>query len=172
MDQALRILGLLIVGGLAMMAFATAAVWWFAPPRRIQRRLTRLLGGPPTVVATAPARGAGAALDAEGERIANLTGLNDFGMVYGLEELVGAELIFDGQVAARAFKGEGRRPLDQTSPDAQRVTLRLIFDDLREPEFELELWRAGDPPGGHDLSSAVGEARRWFTHAEAVVRRS
>ena len=51
------------------------------------------------------------------------------------------------------------------------MTLRLVFDDLREPEFELELWRASDPPGGHDLASAVAEARRWFTHAEAVLRR-
>jgi hypothetical protein len=172
MDQALRILGLLIVGGLAMMAFAAAAVWWFAPARRIQRRLKRLLGAHPTVSALSPARGAGAGLDAEDGRIATVAGFHDFGLVYGMDELVGAELIFDGQVAARAFKGEGRRPLDHIAPDAQRVTLRLVFDDLREPEFEMELWRAGDPPGGHDLDSAVAEARRWFTHAEAVLRRS
>jgi hypothetical protein len=172
MEQALRILGLLIVGGVAMMAFAAAAVWWFAPARRIRRRLVKLLGSQPTIVAAAPARGAGAGLDAEDGRIATLTGFNDFGLVYGLDELVGAELIFDGQVAARAFKGEGRRPLDHIAPDAQRVTLRLVFDDLHEPEFELELWRAGDPPGGHDQESAVAEARRWFTHAEAALRRA
>jgi hypothetical protein len=172
MEQALRILGLLIVGGVAVMAFSAAAVWWFAPQRRIRRRLSKLLGVHPTIVAAAPARGAGAGLDADDGRIATLTGHNDYGLVYELDELVGAELIFDGVVCARTFKGEGRRPLDHIAPNAQRVTLRLIFDDLREPEFELELWRADDPPGGHSLESAVAEARRWFTHAEAVLRRA
>ena len=51
--------------------------------------------------------------------------------------------------------------------------LRLVFDDVRDPEFELELWNAADlPRPGQDGPSAVQAARRWFTRLEAVLRRA
>ena len=121
----------------------------------------------------APARGQGAALGLDARKIAILRGFNDGGLVFELDELVGVELIFDGQVAARAFRGEDRRALDHIDPDVGRVMLRLVFDDLRDPEFELELWSVDDPAKpGQDGPAAVQAARRWFARLEAVLRRS
>ena len=61
------------------------------------------------------------------------------------DELVEAELIFDGAVAARASRGEGRKPLDQVAPDVSRVTLRFVFDDPHDPDFEFELYAQATP---------------------------
>jgi hypothetical protein len=172
MDQVLRVLLLLIVGGGAMTAFAGAAVYWGEPSRRIARTLRRALEGPLDAVVAGPARGQGAALRLEISKIAILRGPTDHGLVFGLEEMVGAELIFDGHVVARAFRGEGRKALDKIDPEVRRVTLRLVFDDVRDPDFELEMWNAGDPPRqGWDGPDAVQAARRFFARVEALVRK-
>jgi hypothetical protein len=171
MHQALQaILAILGVGG-AMTLFAAAALWWFEPSRRITRALAQMLGEQPDVVAAAPARGQGAAMVVDSQRIGVLRDLKDPGLVFGFDEWIGAELIFDGRVAARAFRGEPRRALDHISPEVGRVMLRLVFDDVRDPEFELDLWSATDRPGGHDADSALQTARRWFARAEVVLRR-
>lgn len=172
MDQAVRVFVLLLVGGGLMTACAAAAAWWFDPPRRIARLLRKALGGPADAVMVSPVRGQGAALQLEDNRIAVVRGFNDDGLVYGLEELVGAELILDGEVRARVFRGEGRRPLDRIDPEVSRVMLRFVFDDARDPEFELELWTAADPPRpGQDGPAAVQAARKWFARLEALLRR-
>jgi hypothetical protein len=172
MHQALRVLLLLILGGGAMTAFAGAAVFWLEPSRRIGRAMRRMLGGAADAVVTGPARGQGAAIRLDEGKIAIVRDAADHGLVFELEELVGAELIFDGQVVARAFRGEQRRPLDRIDPEVSRVILRLAFDDVRDPEFELELWNAGDPPRtGWDGPAAVQAARRFFARVEALVRR-
>jgi len=77
-------------------------------------------------------------------------------------------------VAARMFRGEGRRPLDHVTPQVSAVVLRLVFDDMRDPEFELELLKPADltvrrPP---DPEAMVHEGRRWFARLEAVLRRT
>jgi hypothetical protein len=172
MDQALRVLLLLIFGGGAMTAFAGGAAHWLEPSRRIARTLRRALGGGADVMVAGPARGQGAGIRLDESRIAVVRGFNDHGLVFGLDELVGAELIFDGQVVARAFRGEQRRPLDRIDPEVGRVILRLVFDDVRDPDFELELWSAADRPRpGWDGPDSVQMARRFFTRVEALVRR-
>jgi hypothetical protein len=172
MDHAVRVLLLLLVGGAAMTALAAATVWWLEPSRRIARVLQRALGGPADHLVVSPARGQGAGLRLEENRIAVVRDFADPGLVFDLDELVGAELIFDGQVVARAFRGEGRRPLDRIDPEVSRVMLRLVFDDVRDPEFELELWNAADlPRPGQDGPAAVQAARKWFARLEAVLRR-
>ena len=171
MDQAVRVLVLLLVGGAAMTALAAAAVWWLDPARRIARLLEKALGGSVDAVLAAPARGQGAALKLDTAKIAIVRDFTDAGLIFELNELIGAELIFDGQVCARAFRGEGRKALDRIDPDVSRVMLRLVFDDVRDPEFELELWTAADPPKpGQDGPSAVQAARKWFARLEAVLR--
>jgi hypothetical protein len=172
MDQIFRVLLLLVFGGGAMTALAGAAVYWSEPSRQIGRVLRRALEGPADAVIASPARGQGAALRLDTARVAIVRGARDHGLVFGLEELVGAELIFDGHVAARAFRGEQRRPLDRIDPDVGRVILRLVFDDVRDPDFELELWNAADPARqGWDGPDAVQAARRCLDRVEALVRR-
>lgn len=172
MDQAVQALVLLILGGVALTAAAAASVWWLEPTRRAERQLRAMLGGPLDAAIAAPARGQSAGLSFDAGRIAILRGFNDAGLVFELHELVGAELIFDGQVAARAFRGEARRPLDRIDPETSRVTLRLVFDDARDPDVDLELWTAADPPRqGWDGPAAVQAARRFFARVEALVRK-
>lgn len=170
-------LGAVLIFGVLAAALTTAAMalaWWLEPGRRTIRALTRILGAPPEVAAIAAPRSQGAAMRIAEGRIAVVRGVGDAGLVYDLSELIGVELIFDGQVAARMFRGEPRKALDQISPEARRVMLRLVFDDVRDPEFELELLRPADlaaryPPDPH---AAVQEGRRWFARLEAVLRQS
>ena len=172
MHQALQALLLLVLGGGAVTALARAAVYWFEPARRVERRLRKVLGGPPDAIVVGPATGQGVALRVDEGRIAIMRGIHDAGLVFELHELVGAELIFDGHVAARAFRGEQRRPLDRIDPEVSRVTLRLVFDDVRDPDFEMEVWSLGHiPRPGWDGPTAVQSARKFFARAEALVRR-
>jgi hypothetical protein len=165
---------ILCVVALAVTTLASALAWWLEPERRTARTLARLLGAPPEALVLAAPRSQGAGLRLDEGRIAVVRGVGDPGLVYDLSELIGVELIFDGQVSARMFRGEARRPLDQIAPDARRVMLRMVFDDVRDPEFELELLSptdldARDPP---HPQGAVQEARRWYSRLEAVLRRA
>jgi hypothetical protein len=172
MDQAAHALALLLGGGVVITALATAGVWWFEPGKRIAPTLRRLLEGPPEALVTGPVRGQGAGVRFDTQRIAILRDPRDAGLVFGLDELVGAELIFDGHVVARAFRGEGRKPLDRIDPEVGHVMLRLVFDDARDPDFDLELWSEADAPRPHwNGPAAVQSARRFFARVEAIVRR-
>lgn len=173
MEKGLAVI--LLMGALGAAAFAAAAVaaWWMEPRERIGRLVRQGLAGPPEVITVAAVRGQGAALAIDEAKLAVVRGPGDAGLVYDLDELVGAELIFDGRVAARMFRGETRRPLDEVSPEVQRVTLRFAFDDPHDPEFEFEIYAPGDAAQRHalDPETAVQVARRWFARLEAVLRR-
>ena len=134
--------------------------------------MRRMLDGVADAVISGPVRGQGAALRFDQGRVAIVRGPTDHGLLFDVHELVGAELIFDGHVAARAFRGESRRPLDKIDPEVRRVILRLVFDDARDPDFELELWNDHDPPKpGWDGPDAVQAARKFFARIEALVRK-
>jgi hypothetical protein len=94
-------------------------------------------------------------------------------MVYPLEELLGAELDLDGEVAARAMRGEPRRMLDRSSGAEREVRLRLLFDEPLHPDFELVLWPSraarGAPARPRD---AISEANRWIARIESLMRRT
>jgi hypothetical protein len=47
------------------------------------------------------------------------------------------------------------------------VTLKLIFDDPRHPDFELDLWLPGDQQRRESRSpaDAIQEANRWLLRA-------
>jgi hypothetical protein len=53
------------------------------------------------------------------------------------------------------------------------VSLKLIFDDPRHPDFELDLWLEGDQQRRESRSpaDAIQEANRWLLRADAIVRR-
>ncbi len=157
----------------AVLAASALASWWLEPGHRVERVLRQGLAGPPDVLTVAQARSQGAALRIEDETLAIVRGLGDSGLVYDLNELVGAELIFDGAVCARSFRGEGRRALDQINPSVTSIVLRFVFDDVRDPEFEFELYKPSDMGRRGDAGpeAMVLVARRWFTKLEAVLRR-
>jgi hypothetical protein len=173
MDKGLALFLLIGFAGAAVIALAAVAAWWMEPGHQVGRLLRQGLAAPPEVMSTAPARGQGAALAIDERKLAVVRGPGDAGLVYDLDELVGAELIFDGSVVARATRGEGRRPLDQIAPEVSRVTLRFIFDDPHDPEFEFELYAPADAGrrGAIGPEQAVVVARRWFARLEAVLRR-
>ena len=128
-------------------------------------------------------RGEGIALRVAPPGIAVLRGSGDRGLTFGFEELLGVELTINGEVRARAFRGEPRRPLDVTRVRLDHLALRLVFDDLRHPDFELCLKEVGDGDGDGDAGAppsrsateastlALDSARRMFAHLEAVLRR-
>ena len=166
------VLLLLVAVGCLLTAGVAAFNWYNEPHRRVARALRTVMGGPVDAMAIAALQGQGAALRVSDGKIGVLRDFNDRGLVFDLDELMGAELIFDSQVTARVFRGEQRLALNNIAPMARRVALRLVFDDLRDPEFLLELWseRYGAPedPGA---AHATAAARAWFARAEAVVRR-
>jgi hypothetical protein len=142
--------------------------------RRIRRALQKVLKGPPEASVTAPGRGRGAGFSFATGLAAVAWDGGSWCLVYRLEELVGAELIIDGQVMARAYRDEVRRPLDRVSAQASRVTLRMIFDDPRHADFDIDLWVAGDDLRRPNASpaTAVQEANSWLARTDAILRRS
>ncbi len=52
------------------------------------------------------------------------------------------------------------------------LLLRLVFDNPRDPDFELVLWPPADParaPGAAPLA-AIQAGRRWVSSVEAILR--
>ncbi len=86
---------------------------------------------------------------------------------------MGGEMMVDNQILARVYRDGNRKALDEIPLAAHRITLRLIFDNPRDPEFELELWPARHGRGHEYISpaDAVLAGRKWLTRLEALLRR-
>lgn len=164
---------LLVLAGLAVTVLGSAAIWLMDEERRIRRELKRVLKDAPEAMIVAPGRGRGAGFNFTTGLVAVAWDSGRWLLVYRLDELAGAELIVDGQVLAKAYRGEPRRGLDQPVEHAARVTLRLIFDDPHYPDFDLDLWLAGDEARRKATTpgDAAQEASQWINRAEAVLRR-
>ena len=169
----LHTLLLLALAAAAVTGAAAGAAWWFEQGRRLRRILRKVLRRAPEAEAVDAGQGRAAGLDLETGSVAVLWDRGGSGLVYGLDELEGAELIVDGKVAARTGRGGDRRPLDALPPDAEQVTLRLVFADARWPEFELELWGPDSVARarGQTPADAIRLGRRWLAHVDAVLRR-
>ncbi len=168
-----RLLLLLALAGIAVTILGSVAIWLMDEERRIRRALKRVLKGPPEAVILAPGRGRGAGFNFSTGVMAVAWDSGGWLLPYRVDELVGAELIVDGQVLARVHRGEPRLALDQAVEHAARVTLRLVFDDPHHPDFDLDLWLAGDETRrrASSPSDAVQEANHWLARAEAILRR-
>jgi len=173
MDEVARLLTLLALAGGALTLLGAAVVWFLEESRRIRRTLTQALGTVPQPLLVARGRGAGIGFDLVHGRVCVAWDKGGWRLDYGLDELVGVELIVDRQVAARAFRGEGRKPLDQLADPQERVRLRFVFDDPAHPDFELDLWRPEDEGrrGRLDAQEALHEANRWMARMESLLRR-
>jgi hypothetical protein len=117
-------------------------------------------------------RGRGIGFNFTTNQVAVVWDAGAWGLVYALDELVGAEAIVDGVVVGRVHRGEQRLALNAFDA-GERVTLRVVFDDLAHPDFLLDLWLPEDEGRRHELppSEAIAEANRWLARIEALLRR-
>lgn len=173
MSELARLLLFVAIAGSAVTFLGSLAIWYGDEDRRIRRALRNVLKSDAEGVIVARGRGRGAGFSFSTNLLAVAWDRGGWCLVYRLEELVGAELLVDGQVMGRVFRGEGRRAIDHVAPQAQTVTLRLVFDDPRHPDFTLELWAPGDEQRRESSSPGelVQEANRWLARCEAIVRR-
>lgn len=171
MNELAQLLLLLGIAGVAVTLAGSVYIWFMDEERRLRRALKKVLGATPDTAILALGRGTGAGFTFNTNLAAVAWDSGAWCLVYRIDELVGAEIIVDGTVVARAYRGEPRRPLDQAVDDAQQVTLRLIFDDPAHPDFELHLFLMGDQGKGVSAKASVQEANRWIARAEAILRR-
>jgi len=127
------------------------------------------------VMALEPVRKAAAASSYDGNRIIIV---RNFGKIphrpYSMQELVGIEIFVDDRVVGRMMRGAPIKLLDDIAPVVNRVTMRLVFDDPGDPDFELVLWDPHDnlTARAEGPRAAMNNARKWFYHVEAVLRRT
>jgi hypothetical protein len=173
MSELWRLLLLVTLSASAVTFVGSAAIWFMDEERRIRRALRHVLKGAPETVIVAKGRGRGAGFNFTTNQAAVAWDSGAWCLIYRIDELMGAELSVDGHVIGRVFRGEQRRAIDQIVQQAAQVTLKLIFDDPRHPDFELDLWVEGDQQRRESRSpaDAIQEANRWLLRADAIVRR-
>lgn len=174
MDEVARLLTLLALAGGALTIVGAVIAWRLDEVRRVRRTLTQGLGVEPQPVLIARGRGAGIGFDLPSGRVCVAWDKGGWRLDYALSELTGVELVVDRSVAARAFRGEARRPLDHLAPPEALLRLRFVFDDPGHPDFDLDLWRPEDEGRRGRLSpdAALREANRWMARMEALLRRT
>jgi len=173
MDEVARLLVLLGVAGAALTLLGGVAIWRMDEGRRSQRGLKVMLKGDTHGLLVARGRGRAIGFNFTTNQIACSWDQGAWGLVYELDELIGAEAIADGQVVARVHRGETRRALDSLGGAEKRVALRLAFNDVTHPEFVLDLWLPIDD-GRRDAwepEEALEECNRWLARIEALFRR-
>lgn len=173
MNDLPRLLLLLGLAGTGFTFLGSAALWFMDEERRVRRALRRVLKSEPEAMIVTRGRGRGAGFSFASGLAAVAWDSGAWCLIYRIDELTGAELIVDGDVLARVYRGEARKPLERAVANAGQVTLRLTFDDPHHPDFDLDLFVTGDEMRRLALSpaQAVQEANRWIARAEAILRR-
>mgnify|MGYP001163325510 CR=1 FL=1 len=172
MDETVRLILWLALAGTAVTFAGSAAIWFMDEDRRIRRAFRHVMKAQADAVINAHGRGVGFNFSRNLAAVAWDQGA--WCLVYRIDELVGAELIIEGDVRARVYRGEARRPLEQRGSANGQVILRFIFDDARYPDFELVLWAPGDEArrNGPSPAQAIQDGNRWITRMEAILRRA
>ncbi len=170
MAEAFRVILLVAVAAAALTTGALTLNWWMEPERRLRRAMLKSLGSAAEAEAVSAHEGRAAGLDFNGGQVAVLWDRGANGLVYSFDEVEGGEIIVDGHVVARVRRGEARKSLDVMAPDAELVTLRLLFADARYPEFELALWNSMAPGHTGSPPEALRLGRRWLSHLEALLK--
>ena len=173
MNEITRLLAMLGAGGILLTLLAGVGRWWNDEARQLRRGLKKILGGDTHGLLVARGRGRGVGFNFTSGQVAVAWDRGAWGLLYGLDELEGAEAVVDGQVVGRARRGEARRAIDALGGAERRVALRLIFNDPAHPDFVLDLWLAEDE-GRRDAlppEEAISEANRWLQRIEALFKR-
>lgn len=172
MEEIGRWVVLLTIAGVGSTALGGAFAWFMEPGRRMRRSLKKVLGAAPHALLVARREGKGIGFDFGSNTVSVTWDGGAWCLKYGLDELMGAELIVDDQVTARAHRGEARRAQEQFAGAERTVRLRFTFDDARYPDFIVSLWSAGDDSRkAPTASEAVQEGARWIARAESILRR-
>ena len=173
MNDAMRLVLLLVIAALALTALGAVIARWLDPARRLNRYLRLALQAAPEAVMMDRGGGKAIGLDFEAGKIAVLWDKGRKGYVYRLEQLTGAEMMIDHVVIARCFRDRPVMPLDEIPLSAHHGVMRLVFDNPRDPEYELEIWPAMNGRGHEHYSpaDAVQAGRKWLTRLESLLRR-
>src|SRR3990167_7563028 len=142
MDELPRLLLLLALVGVAVTLLGSAVIWYMDEGRRVRRALRNVLRGVPEAVVVARGRGKGAGFSFTSGLAAVAWDSGAWCLVYRIYELVGVEIIVDGEVVARAYS---EPPLGMPGDEPRRTP---------------------PPP-----AEAIQEANRWLARAEAILRR-
>ena len=173
MSDWLKLIVLIVLGGVAVTLAAWGYAWWMAEHRRMARTFRAGLDGAlPDAALIAAGSGRGVALSTTAGVLVTAWDHGGWRLAFPLAEVLGVELDLDGQVAARAMRGEPRRLLDRQSGAESEVRLRFLFDDARHPDFELVLWPSASPRGPARPREAITEGNRWIARIETVLRKS
>jgi len=173
MNDALRLALLLVIAALALTAVGALIARSLDPARRLTRYLRMALGAEPEGVMMDRGGGKAMAFNLDAGRIAVLWDRGRKGLVYKLDQLIGAEMMVDNIVLARCFRDRPVMPLDEIPMAAHRGVMRVVFDNPRDPEYELEIWPAMNGRGHEHRSpaEAVQAGRKWLTRLESILRR-
>lgn len=173
MAHAARILLYFLFAGIGLTLIASGLMWWFEASRRLARALNAALGKVADAIVYDLGGQKAAGLDFTNGDLAIMWKTGAQGLVFAFDEIEGAELIVDERVVARAQKGESRKVLNETHPQASKVTLRLMFNDVQTPEFELNLYGdvSHNPVHAKTAAEAVRIGRKWLSHIDAVIKR-
>jgi hypothetical protein len=172
MDEIARWAVLLAIAGVGFTALGGAFAWFMEPRRRMRRSLKKVLGADPHALLVSRREGKGIGFDFGANTMSVTWDVGAWCLKYSLDELMGAELIVDDRVTARAHRGEARRAQEHFAGAERAVRLRFTFDDARYPDFIVDLWNAGDDSrNAPTASEAVQEGVRWIARVESILRR-
>jgi hypothetical protein len=102
MDELARLLLLVGLAGVAVTLAGSAYIWFMDEARRLRRALKKVLGAAPDAAILALGRGTGAGFTFNTNLAAVAWDSGAWCLVYRIDELIGAEIIVDGTVVARA----------------------------------------------------------------------
>src|SRR6516165_9471506 len=103
MNQIGPFLLLIGVAAVALAGLGAVVGWYNEQGRRIRRGLRHVLKGETHALIIAPGRGRGAGFNFTRNTMAVAWDSGGWCLIYQMDELLGIELIIDGQVAARAY---------------------------------------------------------------------
>lgn len=173
MVETLRLMFLLLIGGMVLLLSATVFLRLNDPINRLKHKMSAIFDGRAHTYLIDMSGLCAVGIDAQKEDVALLWDIGQNGLVFSFEEIDGAEIIIDGKVMARALKGEQRRVLEDHHNDAHDVVLRFLFNDVEKPDFEIVLLSAQTSMVRISLSpaEAVKISRRWLSHIDAIIRK-
>ena len=174
MSEFVRTVLMLAAAGLAVSGLGSWALWWNEEERRLLRLIARALGGEPDGAIVARGRNAAAGFRLETRQMVVMAKGGASALLYKLDLLEGAEILIDNVVVARVFRGEARRALDRIEGAPQQVSVRMIFNDARHPDFELDLWEIEDlgRKRAPIPAKTIQEARTWLARIDALLKQA